>query len=81
MIVQFSKWGNSLALRIPSHAMRDIGAIDGTEANLIVEEGRLIITPIVKKRRYNLDELVARITEENFHEEIFDGPEVGSEEW
>ncbi len=81
MIVQFSKWGNSLALRIPAHAMRDIGAMDGTEANLIVEEGKLIVTPIAKKRRHNLDELLARVTQENLHDEIFNGPELGSEEW
>ncbi len=81
MIVQFSKWGNSLALRIPAHAMRDIGATEGMKADLIVEDGRLVVVPIVEKRRRNLDDLLAGVTEDNLHDEIFEGPEVGSEEW
>src|SRR5258706_53237 len=37
--------------------------------------------PLLAQRRYTLEELVARITPENRHEEIDWGPPVGNEVW
>ena len=79
MIVQFSKWGNSLALRIPSHALRDVGAVEGMSAELVVEAGKLVVTPMPATPRYSFDELLAGITTDNMHEDYFDAPPVGTE--
>jgi antitoxin MazE len=80
MRAKIQKWGNSLALRIPKAVAEIAGFSEGHEVELVVEEGRVVVKP-VRKRRYTLDELVAGITEENRHEEIDTGPSVGNEAW
>ena len=84
MKVAFQKWGNSLALRVPKAFADEIGASDGKPAEMTVSNGKLVIeiarSPR-RKRRYELDELVAGITPENRHEEIDLGPPVGNEVW
>jgi antitoxin MazE len=45
-----------------------------------VEEGRLILAP-VKRKRYSLKELVDQITPENLPGETLWGPSVGNEIW
>lgn len=81
MIVQFSKWGNSLALRIPSHVLRDVGASEGSSADLRIEQGRIVISPIATPPRYTFEELLSGITKDNLHEDGFEGPEAGSAIW
>lgn len=81
MIVQFSRWGNSLALRIPAQILRDIGAAEGSTAELSVEQGRIVIAPRANPPRYTFDGLLAGITKDNLHDERFGGPAVGEEIW
>lgn len=81
MIVQFAKWGNSVALRIPAPALQDAGVKEGSHANLSIEDGKLILTPISIPRKYSLDELLAGLTQENMSNEFFDDPPVGTEIW
>lgn len=76
---QIGKWGNSLALRIPSAVAREASMNDGKPVEISVENGRIIITPINNAPRYSLDDLVAEITEENRHAETDTGPAVGNE--
>lgn len=46
MNVQISKWGNSLALRIPAAFAKEIQLKDGDKVEAILsKEGALIITP------------------------------------
>ena len=74
-----SKWGNSLALRIPATFAEMVGLEEGTEVDLKVSAGSLIIKPV--RRRFALKQLVSRITPENSHREIdWKGP-VGKEVW
>lgn len=77
MIVQFAKWGNSVALRIPVPALRDLGAGEGMSADLRVEDGKMIVTPIQDPAML-LENLIAQITDENIHDECFATP-VGDE--
>jgi len=83
MQVEFLKWGNSLALRIPKAFAEEIGAVEGKRAEMTVDNGVLVIKVARKKRRrrYNLENLVNAITEENRHPEIDWGPPVGNEVW
>jgi len=80
MRTKIQKWGNSLALRIPKAVAELVEFSDGREVELTVEDGRVIVQP-VRKRRYTLEELVAGITDENRHDEIGTGPSVGNEAW
>lgn len=78
---QLKKWGNSLAVRIPAplSAALDLKADDLIDVR--EEDGRLIIEKRRWRRKADLDELLARVTEENRHEETDWGPPVGREVW
>jgi antitoxin MazE len=80
MIARIQKWGNSLGVRIPKNFAQDARMEEGSSVQLSVEEGRLIIAPR-NRRRYNLKELVDKITPENMHGETDWGPPVGKEAW
>ena len=74
------KWGNSAAVRIPASVL-DAAHI-GLEqlVDVRAEDGRIVIDP-VRPVRYNIDTLVAGITEENRHDPVETGPARGLEVW
>lgn len=80
MLVRVQKWGNSLALRIPAPFARETGLGQGSEVDLALEEGRLVVTPRPPSA-FTLDALVSGITDENRHDEIATGDPQGSEAW
>jgi antitoxin MazE len=83
MKVEFQRWGNSLALRVPKAFAEEIGAVEGKPAEMTAENGVLVIKvrKPSKRRRYNLENLINGITEENRHPEIEWGPPAGNEVW
>jgi antitoxin MazE len=84
MKVEFLKWGNSLALRVPKAFAQEIGASVGKAANMEVRDGKLVVEiakPKRRRRRYTLEQLVAGIRPENRHLEIEWGRAVGNEVW
>ena len=84
MKVEFLKWGNSLALRVPKVFAQEMGASVGKAANMEVRDGKLvveIVKPNRRRRRYTLEQLVAGISPENRHRELEWGPPVGNEVW
>jgi antitoxin MazE len=80
MVATVAKWGNSLAVRIPQHVAKEIQLTEGTEVDLVVIDGNLMIKPRLRKR-YSLEELVAAITPENTHSEVETGVAQGNEAW
>ena len=80
MVAMLAKWGNSLALRIPQHIVKEIQIAEGTEVELVVLDGNLVVKPKPRKR-YSLEELVAGITPENLHSEVESSAAVGNEAW
>jgi antitoxin MazE len=84
MIVQFRKWGNSLAVRIPKSVATTIRATDGKRVELTIRNGVLVLQPLAKskrKPRYSLDELLSGMTRDNVPEEVDWGPPRGNEAW
>jgi len=84
MIVEFCKWGNSLAVRIPKAVADALKVSDGKRAEIKVENGALVLRPIVKparKPRYTLDELLSGMTKDNVPQEVNWGPPRGNEAW
>jgi antitoxin MazE len=83
MKVEFQRWGNSLALRVPKAFAEEIGAAEGRPAEMTAENGALVIKMAKRKRRrrYDLESLINAITEENRHPETEWGPPVGNEAW
>ncbi|MGE5551796.1 MAG: AbrB/MazE/SpoVT family DNA-binding domain-containing protein [Bacteroidota bacterium] len=80
MEARIQKWGNSLALRIPKPFAAEIGVVDDSPVEIELHDGKLVISPIVEPS-LTLDELLAKVTEENLHGETPTGSAVGREVW
>lgn len=74
------KWGNSASVRIPTAVLQaaDLGLDEPVDVR--EESGRIIIEP-VRRREYDLAELLKGITRENLHEEADFGRPMGNETW
>ncbi len=72
------KWGNSLALRLPSAALKEAGYTLEQKVELVVSRGRIVIQPS-EQVTYSLDKLLAGITTDNSHGEFSFGKPVGKE--
>jgi len=81
--IEFLKWGNSLALRVPKAFAQEVGAAEGKRADLTVDNGALVVRVVSakKRRRYVLESLVNAITEENQQAEAGWGRPRGNEVW
>ncbi|MDQ0166974.1 antitoxin MazE [Bacillus horti] len=75
--MHIQKWGNSLGIRIPKALAMKVGLEEGSEIDLDVEDGHLVIKPKTKK----LDELLSKITPDNLHSEVHTGEPQGRETW
>lgn len=72
------KWGNSLGVRIPGTIAKELNLQNGSQVEIIDEDGKIVILPHKKK---SLAEKLAMITNENLHEEISTGSPTGKEAW
>ena len=80
METRIGKWGNSLALRIP----QTIAARVGITLNAAVEltpRGEQLVVSVLERPGKELDDLLARVTDDNVHGEVETGPSVGGEAW
>jgi antitoxin MazE len=80
MRARVQRWGNSLALRIPKAFATETALESGSEVELTLDEGRLVVTPLVAPS-YELEDLLAQVTPENLHGEVDTGSSVGDEAW
>lgn len=80
MTAVVTKWGNSLAIRIPKALADQLQVKEGTDIAFRIEGNSLVITP-QKRKKYTLDELLEGMTPDNFHSEIDTGIAVGNEVW
>ncbi len=77
---KIQQWGNSLALRIPKPFAEEAGLSRHSEIDLSLLDGKIVIIP-VEEPQPTLEELLAKVTEENRHAEVESGPAVGKEVW
>ena len=84
MLVEFCKWGNSLAVRIPKTVAEALKVGVGRHAEIAIENGALVLRPIRKPKRkptYTLQELLRGMTKQNVPQEVgWDEPR-GNEAW
>jgi antitoxin MazE len=77
---QVSKWGNSLAVRIPQSIVKDACLAEGDKLSLdLAGDGSIVLRS--RHRKYSLEELVAKITPTNRHDETDWGTPQGKEAW
>lgn len=77
MVSIITKWGNGLGLHIPHYVAKEIGVKNGTPVDIQIVDGSIVVKP----RTYSLKELLAQVTPENLHREIYTGERIGNEEW
>jgi antitoxin MazE len=80
MKTRVRKWGNSLALRIPTSFAAEARLAEDTPVELSLVDGKLVIQPLAQPE-LTLAELLAGVTDENLHGEWDTGPAVGREAW
>ena len=80
MQTRIQKWGNSLGLRIPKSFAEQAGVEAGSEVDLSIEKGELIVRPR-RLPRYRLKDLLRGVTAKNVHKEVKTGRQVGQEIW
>lgn len=80
MQVRVQKWGNSLAVRIPKPLAEDAEVKEGSVLNLALSEGKVVATP-VRKKKLSLKQLLAKVDKKNIHKEVDFGSPVGDEIW
>ena len=80
MQLNIAKWGNSLALRLPSHIARESKLEEGAAVTIKVQtDGALIITPVRKK--VMLADLLSKMPTRSESGEMDWGKPEGEEAW
>ena len=80
MQVQLTKWGNSVAVRLPKAMLASARLEAGDLVELEVPAAGSIL---VRRKRGGpvIEDLIAKITPENVHPETEWGPQRGNEVW
>lgn len=76
-IQNVSKWGSSLAVRIPKAIAEQCKIVEGASVQLDAYSDRIVI----RKRTYDLATMVDQITSDNIHHEQDFGAPLGKESW
>lgn len=79
MRTKIVKWGNSLGLRVPKGLAEEIGVHDGSAVEISLAREQLIVRPAPAS--FELEDLLAEVTQENLHPEVITGEPQGSENW
>ena len=80
MLTKVQKWGNSLAVRIPKALAEEAGLKQGKPVDVQCMNGELRIRKR-RRKRYDLDELLASVPDDYDEGEWDIGPPVGNEIW
>ena len=80
MQTTIQKWGNSLAVRIPKAFVKEAHVAYGTQVDLSVDDGKIVIDPRAEPS-YRLEDLLKGVTKRNLHAEVDTGKAVGREVW
>ena len=72
-----AKWGGSLAIRIPKPVAEQWGVQEGSAIEMFSEGDSVVL----RKKGYDLEEMLAQIEPEHLHPEWDTGPAMGREVW
>ncbi len=81
MLTKVQKWGNSRAVRIPKAIAEEAGLDIGQAVEMRLVDGEIRIKRTRKRKRYDLDELLASVPDDFDEGEWDTGPPVGNEVW
>ena len=72
-----SKWGDSLAVRIPKPIAEQWGVREGSAIEMSTRGDRVVM----RKRGYQLADMLSEMNADNLHAEQDPGPAQGAEAW
>lgn len=76
MEATLSKWGNSLAIRIPNYILKKLNLVENSPMNIDVVAGKIVLS----KQKNRLETLCSAITKENLNiDDSFD--DTKGNEW
>jgi len=78
MLVQLSKWGNSLGVRLPKSLAQQIGVTAGQTVSITAEGDRLIVRAAPSK--WVLEDLLVNMTPEAMGDSFDWGGDLGRED-
>jgi antitoxin MazE len=78
-VTRIARWGNSLGLRLPKSVALEAQVDEGDRVDVSVKNGAIVIRPT--RPAYSLEQLVAKITPRNRHDETDWGTPSGHEAW
>ena len=74
---RIARWGTSLAVRIPKPIAEQWGAQEGSSIEMTSQGDEVVM----RKKAYDLDDMLDQVTEENLHPETDTGQAQGNEAW
>jgi antitoxin MazE len=77
---QIGQWGNSLAIRIPRYVVEALNLKPNDAVECTVENGRLVMEPLLALPELSLEELLAEVVEPP-EPEVDWGRPLGEETW
>lgn len=80
MNTKVSRWGNSLALRLPKGLAASHNIFQDSNVEIIENDNGLLIRPSIPAT-YVLEDLLEMITDENCHSQVSTGSPKGVESW
>jgi antitoxin MazE len=75
-----STLGHKPALRIPHAIAAETVIEQGSEVEISLADGRLVVTP-VPEQKFSLEALLAEVTADNLHSQVDTGSAEGVEVW
>lgn len=81
MKTRLQRWGNSLGLRIPKVLAEQAAIEAGSIVELTIDERRRLVVEPVAGPSYQLEDLLAAITDDNLQREVGTGAARGREAW
>jgi antitoxin MazE len=80
MKTRVQKWGNSLAVRIPKSFAHEMGVGNNAPVEMTLDGGALVVKPD-REQTWDLDALLAGVTDENVHPEWEAAETAVEESW
>jgi len=80
MKTKVSRWGNSLALRLPKHLTTSYHISEGSDVEIVEEAQGILVKPVARKE-FKLNDLLKGISKNNLHHEIDSAGPQGKEIW
>ena len=79
-ILAIKHWGNSLGVRLPAAVAREARLDADQQVRITVEDGRVVITPLVHQK-LSLEDRLKRFDPQRHGSEAMASPAMGAEQW